>query len=89
MSLFVDIQKGGATAPGLDQPRLNGVLTELATQTGVRTLQLGGASVTDEGLKSVGRMIGLEELVLWWATGITDVGLAPLTPLPPTPHRRH
>jgi hypothetical protein len=82
VSLFVDIQKGMATAPGLDKPPVDDVLLALGSQSGVRTLQLGGNTVTRKGLESVARMTGLRELVIWWAIGIDDAGVAELSRLP-------
>jgi hypothetical protein len=82
VSLFVDIQKGMATAPNnLNRP-VDDVLGAMRTQSGVKTLHLGGDTVTDKGLESVGDLTDLRELVLWWATGITDDGVAHLGRLP-------
>src|SRR5262249_13516259 len=56
-------------------------LSQLAMQTSVRTLQLGGDQVTDENLRYVGRMTGLEELSIAWGFPLTDRGFAHLSGL--------
>ena len=56
-------------------------LRKLATQTSVRTLQIGGEQVTDENLSYVGQMTGLEELSISWGLHLTDKGFLHLTGL--------
>jgi hypothetical protein len=82
VSLFVDVQNGMATAPGLDKSPVDDMLQALGSQSGVRTLQLGGNTVTEKGLASVARMTDLRELVIWWASGIDDAAVAHLGRLP-------
>ena len=53
------------------------------------TLHLGGDTVTDKGLASVAELTDLRELVIWWATNITDAGVAHLSLLRQTPHGRY
>jgi hypothetical protein len=82
VSLFVDIQKGMATAPNNLARPVDDILKMLRTQSGIKTLHLGGDTLTDDGLKSLADLTDLRELVLWWATGITDAGVAHLRRLP-------
>ena len=82
VSTFVDVQKGSATAPGLDQRPVDDLLRVLGSQSAIRTLQLGGSTVTEKGLASVARMTELQELFIWWATGVTDAAVAHLGQLP-------
>jgi hypothetical protein len=64
-----------------DQSPCDDVLALLANQYGLRSLLMHGAQATDEGLRHVGRMSGLEELYLWDATSVTDAGVARLANL--------
>jgi hypothetical protein len=82
VSLFVDIQKGIAVAPGVNKPPVDDVLQALGAQSSVRTLHLGGDTVTKKGLASVARMTDLRELVIWWALAVDDGGVAQLSRLP-------
>lgn len=82
VSTFVDIQKGMATAPNSDKMPVDDMLRALGSQPSVRTLQLGGASVTGKGLASVAGLTELRELCIWWATKVDDVAVAPLSSLP-------
>jgi hypothetical protein len=82
VSLFADIEKGSMFAPNNLARPVDQVLLDVRTQSGVRTLQVGGETLTDEGLKSVADLTNLRELVLWWATGITDAGVAHLRRMP-------
>ncbi len=82
VSTFVDIQKGSATAPGLNHPPLDGMLRSLKSQKGIRTLQLGGDTVTEEGLASIAGLTELRELLIWWGGGVTDAGIARIGRLP-------
>jgi len=77
VSLFVDIQKGQASAAPYGKTAED-VLAKLATQSSVRTLQIGGRHATDQGMESVGQMTGLEELIIFPAREITDDGVAHL-----------
>jgi Leucine Rich repeat len=81
VSIFVDIQKGMATGPNNLAVRVDDLMMVLRTQSGIRTLQLGGDTMTDKGLESIADLTNLKELVLWWATEITDAGVAHLSPL--------
>ena len=74
--------KGSATAPGLNHPPLNEMLRSLESQKGIRTLQLGGDTVTEEGLASIAGLTELRELFIWWASGVTDAGIARIGRLP-------
>jgi hypothetical protein len=78
VSLFVDIQKGEAHADPYNKGPADAVLEKLGSQTGIRTLQIGGQQATDAGMRHVGRMAGLEELIIFPAHEITDAGLAHL-----------
>jgi hypothetical protein len=82
VSLFVDIEKGIAGAPNDLARPLDDVLRELGTQRGIKTLHLGGPTITDKGLASVAELTDLRELVIWWAAGITDAGVRRLKRLP-------
>ena len=82
VSLFVDIQKGIAGAPGPNERPVDEVLELLEGQSTIRTLQMGGETITDKGLASVSGMTDLRELFIWWALGITDDGMAHLARLP-------
>jgi len=86
VSTFVDIQKGSATAPGLKHPPLNEMLRALESQRGIRTLQLGGPTVTEEGMASIARLTDLRELFIWWGSGVTDAGIARIGRLPRLQH---
>jgi hypothetical protein len=81
VSLFVDIQKGLADASWVSMGAADLALRKLATQTSVRTLQIGGQQVTDENLSYVGHMTGLEELSIGWAGHLTDKGFLHLAGL--------
>ena len=78
VSLFVDIAKGMAYANPLNVGSADLVLEKLAGQSGIKTLQMGGQQATDHGLEHVGRMSGLEELILFPARKVTDAGVAHL-----------
>ena len=82
VSLFVDIEKGSAGAPNNLPRPLDDVLAALRSQSGIKTLHLGGDTITDKGLASVAKLTDLRELVIWWATDITDAGVAHLSFLP-------
>jgi hypothetical protein len=82
VSLYVDIEKGIAGAPNNLARPLDDVLWELRTQRGIKTLHLGGETITDKGLASVAELTDLRELFIWWATGITDAGVGHLKRLP-------
>ena len=72
VSLCVDITKQRAEAISVNMDPADDALRKLATQTSVRTLQLGGEQVTDENLSYVGQMTGLEELEISWGFHLTD-----------------
>ncbi len=81
VSLWVDIKKGLADATWVNMGAADLALRKLATQTSVRTLQIGGQQVTDENLAYVGEMTGLEELSIEWAFHLTDKGFLHLSGL--------
>jgi hypothetical protein len=81
VSLYVDIKKGFADATWVNLGPADEALRKLATQTSVRTLQLGGNQVTDENLACVGKMTGLEELSIGWGFHLTDKAFLPLAGL--------
>ncbi len=81
VSLYVDIKKGRADATWVNKGTADDALRKLATQTSVRTLQIGGQQVTDENLAYVGQMTGLEELSIEWAFHLTDKGFVHLSRL--------
>jgi hypothetical protein len=82
VSLFVDIEKGSAGAPNNLPRPLDDVLASLRSQSGIKTLHLGGETITDKGLASVAELTDLRELVIWWAMAITDAGVPHLSFLP-------
>jgi hypothetical protein len=81
VSLYVDIQKGNADARWVNMGPADDALRALATQTSVRTLQIGGQQVTDQNLSYVGQLTGLEELNVSWAHELTDSGFLQLSRL--------
>jgi hypothetical protein len=81
VSLFVDIEKGIADSATYNIGPADNALAKLSTQTRVRTLHLGGQQVTDKNLAHVGRMTGLEELIIFPGLGLTDAGVAHLAEL--------
>ena len=76
--LYVDIKKGHADSKWVNMGPADDALRKLATQTSVRTLQIGGQQVTDENLSYVGKLSGLEELNIGWGFHLTDKGSAAL-----------
>jgi hypothetical protein len=81
VSLYVDIKKGQADATWVNIGPADDALRKLATQSSVRTLQIGGDQVTDENLDYVGRLTGLEELSISWGHRLTDKGFLHLSRL--------
>jgi Leucine Rich repeat len=81
VSLYVDIKKGVADSKWVNMGRADNALKKLATQTSVRTLQIGGNQVSDENLAFVGKLTGLEELSIMWGYPLTDKGIARLSGL--------
>jgi hypothetical protein len=81
VSLYVDIKKGVADATWVNMGPADDALCKLGTQTDVRTLQIGGQQVTDENLRYVGQMTGLEELSISWGHHLTDKGIVHLSRL--------
>jgi hypothetical protein len=81
VSLYVDIKKQMASATWVNIGPADDALRKLATQTSVRTLQIGGQQVTDENLAYVGKLTGLEELRIDWAFHLTDKGFLQLAGL--------
>ena len=57
------------------------LLAQLVSQTGLTTLLMKRTQATDEGLKLIGQMTGLEDLLIWNASSITDSGVAHLAGL--------
>jgi hypothetical protein len=82
VSLFVDIVKGVAHAGPYNIGTADDVLAKLASQKGIRTLQIGGQEATNRGMAYVDDMTGLEELIIFPANEISDGGVAHLTGLP-------
>lgn len=82
VSLFVNIERRRLTAPNNLATPVDDVLGLLRGQSGIKTLHLGGDTVTDKGLESMAGLTDLRELLIWWATGITDQGVAHLGRLP-------
>ena len=82
VSLFVDIQKGSASAPNNLARPVDDVLGLLRGQPAIKTLHLGGETVTDKGLEALADQTDLRELIIWWATAISDAGVAHLGRLP-------
>jgi hypothetical protein len=78
VSLFVDIEKGQAHAGPWNIGPAADVLAQLVGQSGIKTLQIGGQQATDRGMEYVGRMEGLEELIIWPAREISDAGVSHL-----------
>ncbi len=81
VSLYVDIKNGRADATWVNMGPADDALRKLATQTSVRTLQLGGQQVTDDNLCCVGQMTGLQELSIEWGRHLTDRGFMQLSRL--------
>ena len=59
VSLYVDIKKQVASATWVNMGSADDASRKLATQTCVRTLQIGGQRVTDENRWYVGQLTGL------------------------------
>jgi hypothetical protein len=57
------------------------VLARVARLPGLRSLLLKESQATDEGMRHIGRMTGLEELFIWDASSVTDAGVAYLAGL--------
>jgi Leucine-rich repeat (LRR) protein len=57
------------------------LLKQIAGLPGVKTLMLKETQATDEGMRQIGRMTGLEELYIWDARAVTDSGVAHLKSL--------
>ena len=81
VSLYVDIKKGSADAKWVNMGPADDALRKVATQSRVRTLQIGAEQVTDENLSYVGQMMGLEELSIGWGFHLTDKGFMHLSGL--------
>ena len=61
-----------------DVMTLDHLLGRIATESSVKSLDLNGVSLSDEGLKSIGRMRSLEELIIAEGSPVTDAGVAHL-----------
>ena len=57
------------------------LLVKVARLPGLKSLQLKESQATDGGLESIGRMTGLEEILIWDAGSVTDAGVAHLAGL--------
>lgn len=57
------------------------VLARVARLPGLRSLLLKESQATDEGMRHIGRMTGLEELFIWDARSVTDAGVGHLAGL--------
>jgi hypothetical protein len=82
VSTFVDLEEGSAAEPYPGKPPVDDTLRAIENQRGIRTLQIGGATVTGKGLDSVAKLTDLRELFIWWATGIDDAAVAHIGRLP-------
>jgi hypothetical protein len=81
VSLYVDIKNQVASATWVNMGPADDALRKLATQTSIRTLQIGGQQVTDANLSYVGQMTGLQELSIAWGRHLTDRGFMQLSRL--------
>jgi hypothetical protein len=80
----VNLTYGDATGKCLDEANgltYDRVLARVARLPGVRWLTLMGNQATDEGLRHIGTMTGLEVLFIWDASSVTDAGVAHLAGL--------
>jgi hypothetical protein len=57
------------------------VLARISSLPGLKVLLLKETQATDEGLKRIGKMSGLEELYIWDAKSVTDAGVVCLATL--------
>jgi hypothetical protein len=57
------------------------VLARVSRLPGLRSLLLKESQATDEGMRHIGRMRGLEDLLIWDARSVTDGGVAHLAGL--------
>jgi len=57
------------------------VLARVSRLPGLKVLLLKETQATDEGLRHIGRMTGLEELFIWDARSVTDAGISHLAGL--------
>ncbi len=80
MSLVYDYPGGKRKEIANFEP-CDALLAELASQRGLKTLLMQRTQATDSGLAQVGKMTGLEDLLIWDATSITDQGVAHLAGL--------
>jgi hypothetical protein len=78
VSLCLDIRQALTRQNWVNMGPADDMLRELASQTSVRTLQLGGDQVADENLAYVGKMAGLEELYIGNCSRLTDKAFANL-----------
>jgi hypothetical protein len=72
---------GGKRAENANAKPCEDLLAQLVSQTGLKTLLMQRTQATDEGLKLIGQMTGLEDLCIWNPTSITDSGVAHLAGL--------
>lgn len=82
VSTLVDIPKGKFTVPGPDGLPLDDMLRALKSQKGIRTLQINGNTLTEDGLASIAGWTELRELYIEWGSGVTDAGVARIGRLP-------
>jgi hypothetical protein len=80
VSLVYDDSTGSRFDNGNTRP-CDDLLREVAELPGVKSIQLKETQTTDEGLRSIGQMSGLEELYMWDARSVTDAGVAHLAGL--------
>src|SRR5262249_7479933 len=57
------------------------LLARISRLPGLKVLLLMETQATDEGLRPIGKMSGLEELFIWDARSVTDAGVAHLASL--------
>jgi hypothetical protein len=81
VSLCLDIRQALTRQNWVNMGPADDMLRELASQTSVRTLQLGGDQVTDENLAYVAKMGSLEELYIGNCHRLTDKAFANLAGL--------
>ena len=82
VSNFRDIKNGQVFNPSYGKITVDAMMEAIRGQSGIRTLQIGGRTMTDKTLEAAAHLTGLEELFLWWANKITDAGIARIQHLP-------
>lgn len=80
VSLVYDVSNGKRYDIKNDLPA-DDVLSSLVGMANLKVLLLQGKQATDQGLKHLGQLISLEELVIWDASQVTDIGIGHLESL--------